>query len=502
MADAQSLTFWTQVATAYKSAPSVMFDLFNEPYSRWQGSAKVFDMTWSCWKGGGCQAPVEDDYTSTLSGAKFSTVGMDQLVSTVRATGAQQPLLLGGLDYSNDLSGWLSHKPSDSQLIAAWHAYPGQRVNTTAEWDAEVAPVAASVPVVIGEFGQTDGGSGYFSALMSWADAHGVGYLPWAWWDVPVSESLENSRYALYEGAAFTPKAPIGRVFHEHLAALTPPDSNSCRPTRSRISKESGGNVERYAVLTTSGELEVKEGSAYAGWLMQSDSVKQASFSRNRIAVTTVEGRALLKQGPISSSFIELSPSGVVDVAVDGDRIVLLCADRRVYARDGVETEWVMETDNAVQIEAAQGRIGVRRSDGSVMVKEGSLYAGWVDEGTARTFTLDGQRLGLISEDHVLTVKEGSLYAGWVTEAWNVSSAVLSGTRVGVLYSSGDLDVKEGSLYAGWVRENSGVRTFDLTDEQLVIGLADGQGLLKTSSLWASWLLEHTATGTILLSRQ
>lgn len=231
MADAQSLTFWTQVAAAYKTVPSVMFDLFNEPYSRWQGDTEVFDMTWLCWKNGGCQAPVEDDYTSGLSGAKFSTVGMDQLVSTVRATGAAQPLLLGGLNYSNDLSGWLANKPTDSQLVVAWHAYPGQGVDTLAEWNAQVAPIAATVPVVIGEFGQTDGSTGYFTALMDWADAHGVGYLPWAWWDVPASESLTNSRYALFEGAAFTPKAPIGTVYHDHLFTV-----GGFAPPRSTIS--------------------------------------------------------------------------------------------------------------------------------------------------------------------------------------------------------------------------------------------------------------------------
>ena len=220
MADAQSLTFWQSVAAAYAASPSVMFDVFNEPYSRWAGSTKVFDMTWSCWKDGGCLAPVEDDYTATLSGATYSTVGMTQLVAAVRAGGAAQPIMLGGIDYSNDLRGFLANRPNDTQLVASWHNYPGQRCSNVTCWNSEVAPVAAVVPVVTGEFGQTDGGSGFLTSFMAWADTRGIGYMPWAWWDVSDAESITNSRYALYSGSSFTPKAPSGTVYHDHLAAL------------------------------------------------------------------------------------------------------------------------------------------------------------------------------------------------------------------------------------------------------------------------------------------
>lgn len=221
MPDAQSVTFWSSVAAAYAANPSVMFDLFNEPYSRWNDatSSWTFQLTWECWRNGGCAAPVEDDYTATLSGATYAVTGMAALVAAVRAAGAAQPLLLGGLDYSNDLRGWLVNRPDDAQLVASWHNYPGQRCHTTTCWNAEIAPVAAVVPVVTGEFGQTDGGSGYLTGFMDWADAHDVGYLPWAWWDVPASESLTNSRYALID-SGMQPKAPSGTAFHDHLAAL------------------------------------------------------------------------------------------------------------------------------------------------------------------------------------------------------------------------------------------------------------------------------------------
>ncbi len=42
MPDDRSATFWNSVAASFKTHPSVMFDLFNEPHSRWNpASSKV-----------------------------------------------------------------------------------------------------------------------------------------------------------------------------------------------------------------------------------------------------------------------------------------------------------------------------------------------------------------------------------------------------------------------------------------------------------------------------
>lgn len=222
MADSQSLAFWASVAGTFASNPSVIFDAFNEPYSRWNNDTHTwaFQLTWECWKNGGCAAPVEDDYTSTLSGSTFPVAGMSAIVSAIRGAGATQPIMLGGLDYSNDIRGWLANAPADGQLVASWHNYPGQRCSTLTCWNNEIAPVASVVPVVAGEFGQTDGGSSFLTTFLDWADLHGIGYAAWAWWKVTDAESLTNSRYALVDDPGFTPKAPSGTTYHAHLAAL------------------------------------------------------------------------------------------------------------------------------------------------------------------------------------------------------------------------------------------------------------------------------------------
>ncbi len=226
MADSQSPSFWTSVATAYASDPSVIFDAFNEPYSIWNAAtgSYSFQLTWDCWQNGGCQAPLVTTAQEPVTGAgagTYTVVGMSALVAAIRAGHATQPIMLGGIDYSNNLSGWLLHKPNDSQLIASWHNYQGQSPcgDTAACWTSEVGVVAAQVPVVTGEFGESDGGAAFLTSFMSWADSNGIGYLPWAWWD-STGLSGDNALYALYTGPSFTPKAPAGTTYQAHLASL------------------------------------------------------------------------------------------------------------------------------------------------------------------------------------------------------------------------------------------------------------------------------------------
>ena len=63
------------------------------------------------------------------------------MVNAIRATGATQPILLGGLSYANDLSGWLAHEPVDPehQLAASFHNYYGESCDTTSCWTTTIA---------------------------------------------------------------------------------------------------------------------------------------------------------------------------------------------------------------------------------------------------------------------------------------------------------------------------------------------------------------------------
>lgn len=212
MPDAGSLDFWRSIAREYKDDPAIMFDAFNEPYSRWDEvtGSYAFQLDWTCWRDGGCAAPVEDD-KSELTGRTYPVQGMAAVVRAIRDEGAKQPVMLGGLDYANDLSQWLEHRPDDDQLVASFHNYNFQRCNDVSCWEAEIAPVADEVPVLTGEVGQDDPALPHLTEYMDWADAREIGYLAWVWWD------HADDPMALITGPAGAPTSPLGTTFRERL---------------------------------------------------------------------------------------------------------------------------------------------------------------------------------------------------------------------------------------------------------------------------------------------
>jgi len=169
---AHAIPFWISAARAFKNNDAVIFDLFNEPFPDRIVGANEPD-AWRCWLRGG----------SYCTGIDYQAAGMQSLITAVRSTGARNVIMLGGLRYADDLTGWLRHAPHDRDhnLVASWHFYPWNRCNTMACWNRQVAPVMAKVPVLADEFGETDCADTFIDPLMQWLDPHGTGYLAWAW---------------------------------------------------------------------------------------------------------------------------------------------------------------------------------------------------------------------------------------------------------------------------------------------------------------------------------
>ncbi len=193
--------FWTSVANTFKGNSSVIFDLFNEPYG----------VSWSCWKNGSTSAN-----SGSCNSTNFAVAGMQTLVNTVRNTGASNILMLGGLSYSNDLTGWLANEPSDPDhnLAASTHIYNFNACSNINCWNSEIAPVAARVPVIAGELGENDCASGFINGLMTWLDQHGISYLAWSW--APYSCSGTPALISNYNG---TP-TNFGQGYKTHLISL------------------------------------------------------------------------------------------------------------------------------------------------------------------------------------------------------------------------------------------------------------------------------------------
>jgi hypothetical protein len=170
--------FWRSVAATFAANHAVLFDVYNEPHP---GTGDVTQpgpaSAWLCVRDGG-----------NCPGVGFVAAGSQELVDAVRSTGAANPILVGGPQFAGVLDQWLTYRPIDplNQVVASIHIYgppPHEQTACAAApcWGATITPVAQVVPVIIGEMGDMDCGSGLVDPLMNWADAHGIGYLAWGW---------------------------------------------------------------------------------------------------------------------------------------------------------------------------------------------------------------------------------------------------------------------------------------------------------------------------------
>jgi endoglucanase len=214
--------FWTSVANTFKNNSAVVFDLFNEPFPDGNSDTAA---AWSCWRNGGMCA--------WYNGSVYDVAGFQSLVTTVRNTGATNVIMIGGVQYSNGLSGWLANKPNDptGNLAASWHIYNDGWCRDVACWNQKVAPVAAQVPLITGEIGEYDCAYWFIEQVMSYLDTLNASYLGWTWntWGCGGGPSLIKD----YSG---TP-TDFGIGFKNHLAGIVnpPPPATTTVPVSTSI---------------------------------------------------------------------------------------------------------------------------------------------------------------------------------------------------------------------------------------------------------------------------
>lgn len=159
MADRNSVTFWADVASRYAGDGRVLFELYNEPH----------DITWDVWLAGGD------------TGDGYQAAGMQQLYDTVRAAGADNLVVVGGLDWAYDLSGVPDHRVVGYNIAYATHPYRGAE-RRSRFWDLYWGALTATDPVIVTEFGDTTTcADDYAREVLDYADAHNAGWTAWAW---------------------------------------------------------------------------------------------------------------------------------------------------------------------------------------------------------------------------------------------------------------------------------------------------------------------------------
>jgi endoglucanase len=281
--------FWQSVASTFKDNPAVLFDVFNEPYDPTDpksGSDQDPEdqVTWNCWDtgtesgpdgGAPCETSAYDaDGNPTV---RYRIAGLQTLVDAIRATGATQPVLTGGLDWANDLTQWVTHAPDDplDQEAASFHNYQGKACDNVTCWSSTIAAVAANVPVVTGEFDEDNFDNGscpnkspstFDADYMSWADRHGVSYLAWGWEVLSAGEIHDQGCSAFYltKDPSGTPAAPNGTALHDHLLALA--GGTGTGPT---TTTPPGGGSGRLPIELSSFEASVRSGGSTVRFVLK-----------------------------------------------------------------------------------------------------------------------------------------------------------------------------------------------------------------------------------------
>lgn len=150
--------FWKDAAERYKNNPAVLFELFNEPHG----------ISWKLWRDGG---NLKDDKHTDVNPVENNqknqgdvSVGMQALVDAVRGTGAKNIVLISGLDWSYDLTGFVNgyalNDNGGNGIMLVWHNYPWKR-----DWEAKGLVATEKYPVILTEVG----------AIEKWSDFSFIG---------------------------------------------------------------------------------------------------------------------------------------------------------------------------------------------------------------------------------------------------------------------------------------------------------------------------------------
>ena len=225
LADMNSLVFWKDVAVRYKNHPNVLFDLYNEPYR----------IDWKTWRDGGeitvyyedsdigQQIMFDKPEGVELKSMTYLVPGMQKMADTVRAVGAKNILIVGGLDWSYELDGIVNGYAvvdhGGNGIILDSHLYPCKALD---KWDDCVTVAKEQYPILMGECGhygeapvphewpQFEVSATWVPKFLKWVDDNGYHITAWDFHHQAGPSLVENLE-------DFTPTSYWGVYFKKFL---------------------------------------------------------------------------------------------------------------------------------------------------------------------------------------------------------------------------------------------------------------------------------------------
>lgn len=173
-----SVTFWNILAKHYASNSNVFFDVFNEPDASSLFNNNDSDQVWNFWQNGG-----------TANGQTY--VGFQQLVTTIRNTGAKNLIFADGLATGEDIRLLPHHTLSGCNIVYAVHPYlDDTQHHTPGDWDVWFGDTASlnRFPVVADEWSEYQSSRGecitdaatVVPQFLSYLKSHQIGLIGYA----------------------------------------------------------------------------------------------------------------------------------------------------------------------------------------------------------------------------------------------------------------------------------------------------------------------------------
>jgi hypothetical protein len=240
--DDHSILFWQDAARHYANNEAVLFDPFNEPHQ----------VNWGQW---------HDGAWLTEGGRTYFGHGLQEVLNTIRATGARNLVAPEGVNWGDDYRGIAGHYLADpaGNLAYQAHLYPGS-AQVDAERDARVAGVAG-YPLYVGEWGADPWGGDFGTAqpdaptwaqrMLAWLNQHQYSWTAW---------SLHpGATPCLISDWDYTPTAYAGAYVKADLAA------HQANPTADYVVGQfNGAGVWRYSSVSGWQQLTPNNATAVA----------------------------------------------------------------------------------------------------------------------------------------------------------------------------------------------------------------------------------------------
>lgn len=204
---AETQADWDLLNAVFGSDRGVVYELYNEPQLANTAAS------WQAWKDGGL-----------LANQTTASVGMQALISHLRAEGSANVFVLDGLDFAHTLDGVPSLVDPLNRLVYAVHPYPDGSADES-HWDADFGIPSQTLPVWADEWsaapGQTIGLGDlpdYHVAvdLLNYLRLHGIPLCAGAF-DIPrfMVQDVPGWSYTNYDN--FSPSSTIqnaGELVH------------------------------------------------------------------------------------------------------------------------------------------------------------------------------------------------------------------------------------------------------------------------------------------------